>query len=154
METPPVTIRPATPRDLGALGRLAAILVETHHEFDPKRFIAAGPQTAQGYGSFLGRQLDEQSVIVLVAESNGVVFGYTYAGVEGPDYMSLRGPAGALYDIVVDPAHRGAGVGRMLLDATLAALDACAARRAWCSRRRRRTSRRSGCLLARAFDGR
>ncbi len=50
--------------------------------------------------------------------------GYTYAGVEGIDYMSLRGPAGVLYDIVVDPAHRGQGVGRMLLDATLEALKA------------------------------
>lgn len=48
-----------------------------------------------------------------------MVVGYTYAGVEGRDYMSLRGPAGELYDIVVDPAHRGQGVGRMLLDATL-----------------------------------
>ena len=50
--------------------------------------------------------------------------GYTYAGVEGNDYMALRGPAGVLYDIVVDPAHRGQGVGRMLLDATLEALKA------------------------------
>ncbi len=38
--------------------------------------------------------------------------------------MSLRGPAGVLYDIVVDPAHRRNGVGRMLLDATLEALNA------------------------------
>jgi ribosomal protein S18 acetylase RimI-like enzyme len=29
-----------------------------------------------------------------------------------------------LHDIVVDPAHRGQGVGRMLLDATIAALRA------------------------------
>ena len=36
--------------------------------------------------------------------------------------MSLRGPAGVLHDIVVDPAQRGHGVGRMLLDATIAAL--------------------------------
>ena len=35
-----------------------------------------------------------------------------------------------LYDIVVDPAHRGEGVGRMLLDATLAALEARGAPRA------------------------
>jgi ribosomal protein S18 acetylase RimI-like enzyme len=52
------------------------------------------------------------------------VLGYTYAGVEGTDYMALRGPAGVLYDIVVDPAHRRNGVGRMLLDATLEALRA------------------------------
>jgi ribosomal protein S18 acetylase RimI-like enzyme len=50
------------------------------------------------------------------------VLGYTYAGVEGNDYMALRGPAGVLHDIVVDPAHRGNGVGGMLLDATIAEL--------------------------------
>lgn len=53
--------------------------------------------------------------------------GYTYAGIEGRDYMALRGPAGALYDIVVDPARRGARIGRKLLDATIAALSGRAA---------------------------
>jgi ribosomal protein S18 acetylase RimI-like enzyme len=47
------------------------------------------------------------------------VVGYAYAGVEGPDWMSLRGPAGVLHDIVVDPEHRGRGAGRLLLDAAL-----------------------------------
>jgi ribosomal protein S18 acetylase RimI-like enzyme len=32
------------------------------------------------------------------------------------------GPAGVLYDLVVDPARRPEGIGRMLLDATVAAL--------------------------------
>jgi ribosomal protein S18 acetylase RimI-like enzyme len=52
------------------------------------------------------------------------VLGYTYAAIEGYDYMSLRGPAGVLHDIVVDPAHRGRGIGWTLLGATLAALQA------------------------------
>jgi ribosomal protein S18 acetylase RimI-like enzyme len=52
------------------------------------------------------------------------MIGYTYAGVEGNDYMALRGPAGVIYDIIVDPAHRGQGIGRMLLDATIDALKA------------------------------
>jgi ribosomal protein S18 acetylase RimI-like enzyme len=95
-----------------------------HHDFDPQRFIAATPQTEQAYASFLGSKLEVPNVVVLVAERNGEVLGYTYAGVEGYDYMALRGPAGVLYDIVVDPAHRGHGIGRMLLDATLAALRA------------------------------
>lgn len=124
MSLPDVLIRPAAPADVRALGRLGALLVRTHHDFDPRRFIAATPQTEHSYGSFLGTQLDEPSLVILVAERDGEVIGYTYAGIEGYDYMSLRGPAGVLHDIVVDPAHRGQGVGRMLLDATLEALEA------------------------------
>ncbi|HEY2026655.1 MAG TPA: GNAT family N-acetyltransferase [Gemmatimonadaceae bacterium] len=122
MTTP--TIRPAARDDLSAIGRLGALLVRTHHDFDPKRFLPATPQTEQLYGSFLGAQLEEPDVIILVAELDGEVLGYTYAGVEGYDYMALRGPAGALYDIVVDPAHRRQGVGRLLLEATVVALEA------------------------------
>jgi ribosomal protein S18 acetylase RimI-like enzyme len=121
---PAVPIRPAAPADLKAIGRLGALLVRLHHDFDPERFIAATPRTEHGYGSFLGTQLAEPNIVILVAERDGEVVGYIYAGVEGYDYMSLRGPAGVLYDIVVDPAHREQGVGRMLLDATLAALKA------------------------------
>jgi ribosomal protein S18 acetylase RimI-like enzyme len=98
--------------------------VRTHHDFDPLRFIAAPPQVEIGYGSYLRTQLDEPSVVILVAEQDGKVVGYTYSAVEGNDYMALRGPAGELYDIVVDPGYRKQGVGRMLLDATLDALKA------------------------------
>jgi len=122
--SPAVHIRPAAPADVQALGRLGALLVRLHHDLDPERFIAAAPQTEHRYGAFLGRQLAEPSVVVLVAERGGEVVGYAYAAVEGNDYMSLRGPAGVLHDIVVDAAHRGQGVGRALLDAALQALAA------------------------------
>jgi len=124
MSSPTVLIRPAAPADLEAIGRLGALLVRTHHDFDPDRFLAATPGTEHAYRSFLGTQLDRPDIIILAAERGGEVVGYTYAGVEGNDYMALRGPAGVLYDIVVNPAHREQGVGRMLLDATLAALKA------------------------------
>ena len=61
-------------------------------------------------------------MFVLVAELAGTVIGYAWAGIEGYDNMSLRGPAGVLYDIVVDPAHRGQGIGQRLLDSALATL--------------------------------
>ena len=64
-------IRLATPTDVTAIGKLGALLVRTHHDFDPKRFIAATPQTAQGYGSFLGSQLEEPNIIILVADRDG-----------------------------------------------------------------------------------
>jgi ribosomal protein S18 acetylase RimI-like enzyme len=56
---------------------------------------------------------------VLVADDDGEVVGYSYSGVEGRDYMSLRGPAGILYDVVVDPSRRNHGVGRQLVEAAL-----------------------------------
>jgi ribosomal protein S18 acetylase RimI-like enzyme len=120
-------IRPATPADRLALGRLGALLVRTHHDLDPQRFIPAKPETEQGYGHWLVSQLERPDVVVLVAERDGEVIGYAYAGLEGTDYMALRGPAGALYDIVVDPAQRRGGVGRALLDAAVAALRALGA---------------------------
>ena len=61
-------------------------------------------------------------MVLLVAERDGSVIGYAFGALEGSDYMALRGPAGAVYDLVVDPAHRREGVGGVLLDAALAAL--------------------------------
>jgi hypothetical protein len=92
-ESPAVAIRLAAPADMPALGRLGALLVRAHHDFDPARFIASGPGTAEGYAGFLASQLEESSAVVLVAERDGEVLGYAYAGLEGVDYMALRGPA-------------------------------------------------------------
>ena len=113
-------VRRATPADLPRIGRLGALLVEEHYDFDPRRFLAARPGTPAGYASFMGAQLEDPDVAVLVADDDGDVIGYAFAAIEGYDYMALRGPAGVLHDIIVDPEHRGRGVGRLLLDATLA----------------------------------
>lgn len=133
------SIRKATPKDLAAIGRLGALLVRTHYDFDPKRFIAPSPDTEDRYGWFLGTQLEKPNIIILVADRDGKVIGYTYSGVEGNDYMALRGPAGVVYDIVVEPDHRKQGVGRLLLDATLEALKAQGAPRAVLSTAERNT---------------
>jgi ribosomal protein S18 acetylase RimI-like enzyme len=109
-------VRPATTEDLPALGRLGAMLVAIHHEFDPLRFLPATPHMEDAYAAFLGRQLLVPEAIVLVAERSGEVLGYAYAGVEGSDYMALRGPAGVVYDLLVSLEHRRQGIGRMLLD--------------------------------------
>jgi ribosomal protein S18 acetylase RimI-like enzyme len=123
MDTPlPVTVRPATLTDQSPIGRLGAILVELHHEFDPDRFISAGPGTERAYGEFLVSQLARPEVIILIAEEAGRVVGYSYAGIEGNDWMALRGPAGVVYDLVVDPERRREGIGRLLLDAIRSAL--------------------------------
>ena len=114
-----VTVRTARPDDEGALGRLGAMLVAEHHDFDTRRFIAPIPDLAQRYGQFLLSQVERQGMLVLVAEREGGVVGYAYAGMEGNDYMALRGPAGVLYDLVVDPDHRRQGIGSVLMEAAL-----------------------------------
>jgi ribosomal protein S18 acetylase RimI-like enzyme len=118
-----VTVRPARASDESAIGRLGAMLVAEHHEFDPLRFIAPIDGLPERYGGFLLSQADKRDKIVLVAERRGEVVGYAYGGVEGNDYMVLRGPAGEVYDVVVDPDHRRQGVGSELLSAALAALE-------------------------------
>jgi ribosomal protein S18 acetylase RimI-like enzyme len=125
---PSSIIRRATTADLPSLGRLGALLVQQHHDFDSRRFLAAGSRTPDHYAGFLGSQLDDPEALVLVAEHEGRVIGYTFAAMEGYDYKSLRGPAGLLHDILVDPDHRGGGVGRLLLDETLSMLRARGAR--------------------------
>jgi ribosomal protein S18 acetylase RimI-like enzyme len=115
-------IRPAAAADAPALGKLGALLVSVHHDFDPDRFIAAMAGTERAYGGFLAQELNRPGKCVLVAEEAGMVLAYAYAGLEGNDYMALRGPAGVVYDLVVDPNRRREGIGRQLLGAALAAL--------------------------------
>jgi ribosomal protein S18 acetylase RimI-like enzyme len=119
-----IRIRPGAKLDVDALGVYGAQLVAIHHEWDPKRFISPGPGTAAAYASYLARQLERPEVIVLVAEdSSGEVVGYSYASLDGYDYMALRGPAGVIHDIFVDENSRRGGTGRKLLMATAAELE-------------------------------
>lgn len=117
-QTEPI-IRRATPADLACIGRLGALLVKEHYNFDPQRFLPARSGTPAGYASFIGTQLEDPDKAVLVADKVGVVIGYVYAAIEGYDYMALRGPAGLLHDVIVDPEHRGGGLGRLLISAAL-----------------------------------
>src|SRR5438309_797258 len=103
MEPTAAIVRRANPGDLAAIGRLGALLIRQHHDFDSRRFLAASDQTTASYAAFLGTQLERADAAVLVADADAKVLGYTYATLEGYDYMALRGPAGVLQDIIVDP---------------------------------------------------
>lgn len=112
-------VRSATPADLPEIGRLGALLVEEHYDFDPQRFLAPGPQTPADYASFISTQLDDPNKTVLVADDDGSVVGYAFGAVEGHDFLAFRGPAGVLHDLIVAADYRGRGVGRLLLNAAL-----------------------------------
>ena len=111
------TIRPAVDADLSVLGRLGASLMRVHHSFDSGRFLAPGDRPEDGYAWFLGTQLREPDVVVLVAEQKGSVVGYVYAGLEPLSWKELRGPAGFIHDVIVEEHARHRGVATALIEA-------------------------------------
>ena len=114
-----VAIRKAEPRDLPALGRLGAMLVRTHYEFDRQRFLAPVEGIENGYAAFLGRALQSPDDCVFVADDDGKIVGYTYAALEPLDWKELRGPAGFVHDLAVDESSRRKGVGTLLMKAAM-----------------------------------
>jgi GNAT superfamily N-acetyltransferase len=116
-------IRRAERRDLEAIGKLGGSLVRQHHAYDPQRFMAPLPDIDAGYAWFLGTQLDEPEQAVFVAERDGEVLGYAYAGLEPLSWKELREPAGFVHDVVVEESARGAGVGRQLVEAAASWLE-------------------------------
>lgn len=111
-------IRRAEPRDIPALGDLGAALMRTHYAFDRDRFIPPGDGTeaSEGYGEFLGSQLDARGVLVLVAERDRQVVGYVYAAIEPLSWKELRDECGFVHDLLVTEDARRSGVGDALLD--------------------------------------
>lgn len=128
IDTPEIKLRPATRADIRELGDLGALLVATHHAFDPRRFIAPGEDSARGYGAFLVGELKKPDVVVLAAaDAEDRVIGYAYGALEGMDWLALRGPAGVIYDVIVAPAARTHGVGRRLVEGLIERLEALGA---------------------------
>jgi GNAT superfamily N-acetyltransferase len=115
-----IRIRPATAADLQDLGRLGALLMQTHYAFDSQRFLSPGDDAEAGYAWFLETQLRERDAAVFVAERDGHVVGYVYAGLEPLSWKELRGPAGFIHDIVVEEGARGHGLARELMAAAIA----------------------------------
>lgn len=113
------TIRLATSADLPALGRLGATLMRTHHEFDSQRFMDPGTDPADGYAWFLGRQLRGDDVVIFVAEQQGEVVGYVYAGLEPVSWKELRDACGFIHDVVVDERARRGGTATALIEAAV-----------------------------------
>ena len=114
-----MTIRLATTADLPALGRLGALLMRTHHDFDPQRFMDPGTEPADGYAWFLGKQLTDQDAVIFVAEQDGSVIGYVYAALEPVSWKVLRDACGFIHDSLVAEAHRGEGTATAMMDAAI-----------------------------------
>ena len=113
------TIRLATPADLPALGRLGALLMRAHYDFDPQRFMDPGTDPSEGYAWFLGKQLKDDDAVVFVAEDGENVVGYVYAALEPISWKELRDACGYIHDILVEESNRRAGTAAALMEAAM-----------------------------------
>jgi ribosomal protein S18 acetylase RimI-like enzyme len=110
-------IRRATAEDIEPIARFGAMLLRVHYDFDPARFMEPGADAEAGYAWFLSTQLKRKDSLVLVAERDGRVVGYLYAGIEPRNWKELRERAGFVHDVLVDPAARGQGIAEALMTA-------------------------------------
>jgi ribosomal protein S18 acetylase RimI-like enzyme len=117
---PPFIVRRAIETDSAALGRLGGQLLRTHFDFDHKRFMGPGDDPEAGYASFLRWQMDQDDVVIFVAEQEGVVVGYVYAGLEPRSWKELREAAGFIHDVIVDAKGRRTGIATALVEAAAA----------------------------------
>lgn len=88
-----------------------------HHAFDTRRFLPPGDDPEGGYGWFLEQQLGEADTAVIVADQDGTVVGYVYAGIEPRSWKELRDECGFVHDLFVTEPARRRGAGRRLLEA-------------------------------------
>ena len=117
--TDEVGIRRATPADLPELGKLGALLMRAHHEFDARRFTAPGADPEVVYRSFLEAQFDDADSAIFVAVRDDAVVGYLYAGIEPPSFRELRARAGFIHDIFVAKGSRRSAVAKRLTAAAI-----------------------------------
>jgi GNAT superfamily N-acetyltransferase len=128
-------------------------MVRVHHGFDAERFMSPATDVEGGYAWFLGTELENPDVVVLVAERGAEVLGYAYAGMEPQSWKELREEAGFVHDVVVARAARGQGIASRLVEAAAAWLESGAPRGS-CSGPPRRTRPRAASSSASAFAAR
>lgn len=117
------TIRLATTRDLGAIVTRWHDLMAAHAALDAALYATAthAPGT---YRAFVRRHMSKRSSLVLVAERNGAIVGYLLGGKGQRNPIYAVGEVGMIFDLVVQPDTRRAGIGRTLVQAALDWFDA------------------------------
>ncbi len=108
-------IRSVATDDWTRIGELGEMLVRAHHAFDPFRFIHPDVLPAHLYTSRVQAEIARGHMTVLVADIDGQIAGYVFAGIEPESWKELRPTAGYIHDLVIDDAFQRAGIGGALV---------------------------------------
>lgn len=110
-----MTIRPATVADQVALAELNIVVQQMHHDVAPEWFK---PPELPAIIDFFRETLRSDALRTFVAEVDGGVRGYALARIQQRPETPLTygGLVVELDQISVDPAYRGMGLGRQLID--------------------------------------
>jgi ribosomal protein S18 acetylase RimI-like enzyme len=114
-----MTTRPVAENDWPRIGELGELLVRTHHAFNPSRFIHPDRLPGDLYTSRVQAEVARGHAVVHVAEMDGRIVGYVFAGLEPESWKELRHEAGYIHDIVVDQDYRNRRIGDALVAAAV-----------------------------------
>jgi ribosomal protein S18 acetylase RimI-like enzyme len=123
-----VSVRRARPEDLERAAELAGELVRLHHATDPGRFFLPD-NVEQGYAWWFRRELARPEAVILVAARDEALVGYAYGTLEERNWNLLLDVHGALHDLFVVESARRSGIGKKLVEALVAELEALGAGR-------------------------
>jgi ribosomal protein S18 acetylase RimI-like enzyme len=111
-----IIVRSARTEDTKTIGQMWLWLVEYHNELSLDLPHAAS-NGVEMYAKRLNSRLYDSHTRVLVAEKQGKLVGFVLGViVDMVPEMFVEETAGFLADIFVDPAYRGQGVGRALVN--------------------------------------
>jgi ribosomal protein S18 acetylase RimI-like enzyme len=123
-----VHVRRATANDIAGAAELAGRLARMHHMTDPGRFFLP-ERVVEGYSWWFERVIQDPEAVLLVAEVEGALAGYTYGALEERDWNLLLDAHGAIHDVYVADDRRRHGVGRALIAAIVSELEGLGAER-------------------------
>ena len=106
-----VSIRPALPPDLPAVITLWRQLQDINASFDAR--LALNEGAVDWFIGYLGDQLDNPNMSVLVAEHEKMIIGYTFGQIMRRPTLA-SGDCGYVADVCVREGWRGRGIGRQL----------------------------------------
>ena len=112
-----MTIRKAGKIDLAGILTFAREMARMHHELDP---YYRPPEDYKNLAEDLASELDDPDNLILIAEDDSTPLGYIRVAVEeAPTYAAPK-KIGVVYDLFVDAARRGQGIGEKLFEEALA----------------------------------